>query len=64
VPAELERVIRHSLEKDREDRFQSVRDLLFNLDLAASAPLERHRSQLPGARTIVSALLASLFQML
>ncbi len=38
VSPELERIIRHCLEKDREYRFQSARDLLFNLELAASAP--------------------------
>jgi serine/threonine protein kinase len=43
VPPELERVIRHCLEKDREARFQSARDLLFNLDLAATTPASAAR---------------------
>jgi hypothetical protein len=44
-------VIRHCLEKDRGMRFQSARDLLFALDLAAStaacvppAPAREERS--------------------
>jgi serine/threonine protein kinase len=38
VPPDLERIVRHCLEKDRDYRFQSARDLLFNLELTASGP--------------------------
>ena len=34
VPVELQRVIRHCLEKDPDARFQSARDLAFTLELA------------------------------
>lgn len=36
VPAPLERIARRCLEKDPQDRFQSVRDLLFALEAAAA----------------------------
>jgi serine/threonine protein kinase len=32
VPRELDRVLRHCLEKDRDARFQTVRDLIFSLE--------------------------------
>jgi serine/threonine protein kinase len=60
APPELERIIRHCLEKDREYRFQSARDLLFNLDLAASSPPPQARRAGPfEAREILSGLVAS-----
>jgi Tol biopolymer transport system component len=37
VPVALERVLRHCLEKRPEDRFQSTRDLVFNLEAIALA---------------------------
>ena len=37
IPPALDAVVRHCLEKDREARFQSARDLLFNLQLLASS---------------------------
>ena len=33
VPAAFERIVRHCLEKRPEDRFQSARDLVFNLEV-------------------------------
>ena len=39
TPPALERVVRHCLRKDPEDRFQSARDLAFALDLIASETL-------------------------
>jgi serine/threonine protein kinase len=67
VTLELEHVIRHSLEKDRGMRFQSARDLLFALDLAAAAARPR-RVPLTGSRQDTLAWLpfpvASLFRLL
>src|SRR5713226_6002939 len=37
LPPALERVVRHCLEKSPEDRFQSARDLLFNLEAITGA---------------------------
>jgi len=64
VPAELERVIRHCLEKDREDRFQSARDLQFNLDLAAWAPRGARPRRRAEFRPSMSAILASLLRLI
>jgi Tol biopolymer transport system component len=36
TPPGLERILRHCLEKEREDRFQSTRDLAFHLDALSS----------------------------
>lgn len=52
VAPDLERIIRHCLEKDREYRFQHARDLLFNLELNASGPLRAGRSRGVGTRPI------------
>lgn len=38
IGRDLDRTIRHCLAKDPADRFQSARDLAFNLDLAEPAP--------------------------
>ena len=35
IPAALERIIRHSLEKNPEERFQSARDLAFDLEMVS-----------------------------
>jgi serine/threonine protein kinase len=37
APQELETVVRHCLEKDRDARFQTVRDLIFSLELVLRA---------------------------
>ena len=37
VPVALERIVRHCLEKRPEDRFQSARDLVFDLEAVAQA---------------------------
>jgi eukaryotic-like serine/threonine-protein kinase len=67
VTLELEHVIRHSLEKDRGMRFQSARDLLFALELAAAASRPR-RVPLTSSRQNTLAWLpvpvASLFRLL
>src|SRR6185369_2006348 len=38
VPIALDQVVRHCLEKDRDDRFQSARDAAFALAQASSSP--------------------------
>jgi len=72
VPAELERIVRHCLEKDPGRRFQSAQDLVFSLDALAGGvstpsvlarPLPEARRPasvfaLAGAAVAVSGLLA------
>jgi serine/threonine protein kinase len=53
---ELERVIRHCLEKEPDARFQSARDLGFNLDLAMTS-LQRPRRHDGGRRGLLGTLL-------
>jgi hypothetical protein len=74
VPPGLDRVVRHCLEKKREDRFQSARDLAFELEgltgssmtsakAATRAPSRRRRS-LAGAAVgllVLAALAAGFF---
>jgi serine/threonine protein kinase/Tol biopolymer transport system component len=63
VPAELRRIVAHCLEKEPDARFQSARDLAFNLrgllevDLPASALRRKSR---PGPALAVLAATASL----
>jgi Tol biopolymer transport system component len=38
LPPALDRIVRHALEKDPHDRFQSARDLVFNLQSLGQAP--------------------------
>jgi Tol biopolymer transport system component len=67
LPAGLDRVVRHCLEKNPEQRFQSARDLAFNLEAlsgisttvpaVAVAPVRARRGVLPAA-ALVAALLA------
>ncbi len=50
TPTELERIVRKALQKDREERYQVVKDLLLDLkslrrDLDVSAAIERSGSQ-------------------
>src|SRR5215471_2866384 len=47
VPAPLERIVRHCLAKTPEERFQSVRDLLFDLEGLAASRWTAHRRSLP-----------------
>jgi len=71
LPPELERVVRHCLEKNPDERFQSARDLAFDLEsmsgssLASAGPLKaagagasRKRWVLPVAAAGVLALVA------
>ena len=52
MPPGLERVVRHCLEKRPEERFQSARDLLFDLEtISGLAGLERDPARAPAARS-------------
>jgi Tol biopolymer transport system component len=54
VPPELVATVRHCLEKDRSDRFQSARDLAFQLSLLdGEAPSRRHVRAHGGLRSMV-----------
>jgi serine/threonine-protein kinase len=62
VPAELERIVRKTLRKDREERYQTARDLLIDLknlkhNLEFDAETERSKESLSGggATTVASA---------
>ena len=44
IPAALDRIVRHCLEKSPEQRFQSARDLAFHLESTSSVSGTRHRS--------------------
>jgi serine/threonine protein kinase len=62
VPREVERIIRHCLEQDREHRFQSARDLLLNLEAALSvrSGASLRRNARPVRPPVLSGLLAFL----
>src|SRR3989475_1110851 len=53
VPAELERIVRKALRKDREERYQTIKDLLIDLrnlrkELELSAEMERSAPPMTG----------------
>jgi Tol biopolymer transport system component len=70
VPPGLDRVVRHCLEKSPEQRFQSARDLAFQLDMLSSASgtaqtiettfVERWNRPLVGLLGVLALLLAGL----
>ena len=65
LPPALERVVRHCLEKHPEDRFQSARDLAFNLDTVSnlsgpSSAALRARLERPSRRKMAVGLAAAL----
>jgi serine/threonine protein kinase len=60
IPAELEHVIRHCLEKDPDARFQSARDLAFVLEIAFRSA-ERGKPRARSSRSLVESLLGLLF---
>ncbi len=62
APPDLERIIRHCLEKDRDYRFQCARDLLFNLELATPAPQQVRRPARFEIRATLSDLMTSLLR--
>jgi len=47
VPADVERIVRRCLEKDPDKRFQSAKDLVFNLEGVAHPPAARRVRWLP-----------------
>src|SRR5258705_12658845 len=54
APAEFQRIINKALRKDREERYQTIKDLLVDLkslkeELAFAQKLERSRPPLPGS---------------
>jgi len=57
VSTELERVIRHCLEKSPDARFQSARDLLFVLESALTSPPRASRPQPRSARGLFESFL-------
>lgn len=65
VPLQLERIVRHCLEKNPVERFESARDLAFDLASVTKTPTSSPAIQLPGQRgwrgALVLAGLALLF---
>ncbi|MGC2110807.1 MAG: protein kinase [Candidatus Korobacteraceae bacterium] len=64
IPPALDRIVRHCLEKDPADRFQSARDLTFALGaLSGSEPTSALRAQVPQRKQwpLVAAVLGALF---
>src|SRR5882757_9329963 len=65
VPAEIERIVRKALQKNREERYQGVKDLLLDLkslrrDLDVSAAIERSGAMLSQEQRLSGASLPSL----
>ena len=59
VPAELERIVEKALRKEREERYQTVKDMMLDLKslkhrLEFEAELERSKSPQASSRTIVT----------
>jgi serine/threonine protein kinase/Tol biopolymer transport system component len=57
VPAELERIVRKALRKDREERYQTIKDLLIDLrnlrkELELEAEMERSAPPISGRATV------------
>jgi hypothetical protein len=72
LPASLDRIVRHCLEKSPEERFQSARDLAFDLEsltvsgsgaTAVSAPAVRRRTRLarPAIFAVAAVAVAAVF---
>jgi len=55
VPAALDRIVRHCLEKDPEHRFQSARDLAFHLESSATISESGVKAALPLPKAGVAA---------
>ena len=71
IPPELERLIAHCLEKNKEERFQSARDLAFGLRAILSGPaiarpavLATLRRALPLAALVVTLAIVALVSLL
>src|SRR2546422_6091805 len=66
IPATFEQIVRHCLEKEPENRFQSARDLAFALNTVSDVPSGRHwtflgwRSWLPRWASLLTAALVAV----
>jgi eukaryotic-like serine/threonine-protein kinase len=66
VPAAFDQIVRHCLEKEPDNRFQSARDLAFALKAVSDVPSGRHltllgwKSRLPRWASLLIAALAAL----
>src|SRR5207245_4678079 len=66
VPAAFEQIVRHCLEKEPENRFQTARDLAFALNTVSDVPSGRHwtflgwRSRLPRWASLLTAALVAV----
>ncbi len=54
VPVALDRIVRHCLEKDAEQRFQSARDLAFHLESSTSVSESGGSAALPSSKAVVA----------
>jgi Tol biopolymer transport system component len=60
IPGSLERIVHHCLEKNPEERFQSARDLAFDLtSIAGVSGISRGVAAAPGRRTLSPAAVAA-----
>ena len=62
IPASLDQIVHHCLEKDREERFQSARDLAFDLSQAsgATSAVSMQAATKPAARRWIFAAAAAI----
>jgi tRNA A-37 threonylcarbamoyl transferase component Bud32/Tol biopolymer transport system component len=67
IPPDLDRLVRHCLEKNPAERFQSARDLAFDLEAAAGSSASGRAASLPPSRAVprpapaLAALVVALF---
>jgi serine/threonine protein kinase len=61
ISPELEHVVRHSLEKSPDERFQSARDLLWVLELVLRSPSPSPRPRTRPARRLLQSIMELVF---
>ena len=61
IPTLFDQIVRHCLEKNRDARFQSARDLAFSLDLVKRSLAEDEGAQAPRRRLSRFSSLLRLF---